>query len=205
MLTLLIRHASTPETGRVLTGWRPGVHLSPQGEQEVAALVERLQSVRIDAVYASTIDRALETATPLARSHRLRVRIRKPLGDVRYGDWEGRSLKALARTKLWSQILARPSDIRFPNGETIRETQARAIGAIERIRSDHAGRTVAIVTHADIVRLAVAHYAGTFIDNYSRLVVETASVSVLWLGEVPRVLKLNDTGLTLPRFSRIKR
>jgi probable phosphoglycerate mutase len=121
--------------------------------------------------------------------------VREELGEVRYGDWEGKSLRALSRTRLWRRVMARPSEVAFPGGETIRETQARAVDAIERIRAAHADDAVAVVTHADIIRLAVAHYAGMHIDMYHRIAVGTASVSVLWLGDgVPRLLKLNDTG-----------
>lgn len=195
MLLFLIRHALTPVTGKSLSGWLPGHHLSDAGRAEADAMAARMRDIKIDAIYASPLERAVETARPVARAHGLRVRTREELGEVRYGDWEGRSLRALSRTKLWRRVMARPSEVRFPGGETIREAQMRAVDAVERIRGDHEDGAVAVVTHADIIRLLVAHYAGIHIDLYQRIAVGTASVSVVWLGRGgPRVLKLNDTG-----------
>jgi probable phosphoglycerate mutase len=207
MLLLLIRHALTPITGERLAGWMPDVHLSDAGRAEADALAERLAPVRLQAIYSSPIDRAVETAQPTARAKKLRVTKRAELGEVRYGSWEGRRLDALAKTKLWRRVMMRPSEVRFPNGETIRETQARAIGGVERILGDHAKDCVAVFTHADVIRLLLAHYSGVHIDLYQRLAVGTASVSAVWLGGgQPRIVKVNDTGslagLTPPRRRR---
>lgn len=195
MLLLLVRHALTPITGVRLAGWLPDVHLSDEGRKEAEMLAQRLGPLTLAAVYSSPLDRAVETARPTARSKRLRIRMRPELGEVRYGAWEGRRLDALAKTKLWRRVIARPSEVRFPEGETIRETQARAIDGIERIRASHDGQAVAVFTHADIIRLLLAHYAGVHIDLYQRIAVGTASVSAVWLGAGgPRIVKVNDTG-----------
>lgn len=195
MLLFLIRHALTEHTGTRLSGWLPGIHLSEEGRRQAGALVERMEPIRLDAVYASPLERTVETAKPLARSKGLRVRTREELGEVRYGSWEGKKLSSLARTKLWRSVQARPSAVRFPDGETIRETQARAIAGVERLRDDHPNRSVAVVTHADVIRLLAAHFAGIHIDLYQRVACAPVSVSIFWLGAGgPRVVKLNDTG-----------
>jgi probable phosphomutase (TIGR03848 family) len=207
MLVFLVRHALTPQTGDRLSGWTPGISLSDEGRAQVAALVERMRPVALDAVYSSPIDRCIETARPIASSKGLRVRARDALGEVRYGDWEGKRLRTLAKTKLWRQVMARPSEVRFPNGETIRETQFRAVSALEGLRAAHAKDAIAVVTHADVIRVVLAHYAGVHLDLYQRLVVAPASVTVLWIGGGgPRVLKVSDTGslvgLSMPKKRR---
>ena len=195
MLLLLIRHALTPHTNDKLSGWLPGISLSEEGRKQAAALAERMGPVHLDAVYASPLERTIETARPLASSKGLRVRVRDGLGEVRYGDWEGKRLRVLAKTKLWKQVMARPSEVRFPGGETIRETQFRAVSAIEELQKTHPSASVAAVTHADVIRLVLAHYAGVPIDLYHRLLVAPVSVSAVWLGGGgPRVIKMNDTG-----------
>jgi probable phosphoglycerate mutase len=195
MLLLLIRHALTPVTGIRLSGWTPGLHLSESGEEEAAALAQRLDPVKIDAIYSSPLERVVDTARPTARAKKLRIRIREELGEVRYGSWEGRKLESLAKTKLWRTVQGRPSAVRFPDGEALRETQARAIAAVESIVAAHEGDTVAVFTHADIIRLLVAYYAGVHLDLYQRIAIGTASVSAIWLGRGgPRILKVNDTG-----------
>lgn len=194
MLLFLVRHAVTAQTGDRLTGWVP-VSLSEEGHRQVAGLVERMRPVRLAAVYASPVARAVETARPLAASKGVRVRAREGLGEVRYGEWQGRRLRTLARSSLWRSMVARPSDMRFPGGEALRDTQARAVAAIEELRDRHPREAVAVVTHADIIRLVVAHYAGIHLDLFLRLAVAPASVTALWLGDGgPRLIKLNDTG-----------
>jgi probable phosphomutase (TIGR03848 family) len=207
VLLFLVRHALTPQTGDRLSGWTPGISLSDEGRAQVSALVERMHPVSLDAVYSSPIDRCVETARPIASSKGLRIRVRDALGEVRYGDWEGKRLRTLAKTKLWRQVMARPSEVRFPNGETIRETQFRAVSALESLRADHSKDTVCVVTHADVIRVVLAHYAGVHLDLYQRLVVAPASVTVLWIGGGgPRVLKVSDTGslegLSMPKKAR---
>lgn len=195
MLLLLIRHGLTAHTSARLTGWTPGVHLSDAGRAQAAALVGRLEGLHVDAIYASPLERAAETAQPIARARKLRVRTRTELGEVRYGDLQGRTFKVLAKSSLWRHLRAWPSDVRFPNGETLRETQARAVGALEALRDAHAKQTVAVFSHGDFIRLSLAHYLGIHIDLYRRLAVDTASVSALQFYQMGvQVRRVNDTG-----------
>lgn len=193
---LLIRHGVTPATDRgVLSGWTPGIHLSERGREQADRLAERLYDVPIRAIYSSPLERCRETAAPLAAALRAKVATRASLGEVRYGDWTGRPLKQLARTKLWQIVQSVPSRARFPNGENLLEVQERAVREIERIVGSHPKAAVAICTHGDVIRLALAHYAGLHADLFQRLIVEPASVSVVALGDgIPRILKMNDTG-----------
>jgi probable phosphoglycerate mutase len=195
MRLLLIRHALTAHVGHKLSGWASGVHLSDEGKRQAARLVERLHDVQIDAIYSSPLDRALETAQPVAKDHKLRVRQREEIGEVKYGDLEGKSLRVLAKSKVWAKLQTWPSDIRFPGGESLRETQARAVAAIERLRADHPKQNVAVVSHGDWIRLSVAHYLGVHIDHYRRINIDPASVSaILFFEFMPVVQVVNETG-----------
>jgi len=195
MRLLLIRHALTPHVGHKLSGWSSGVHLSDEGRAQAARLTERLHDVQIDAIYSSPLDRAVETAQPLAKDHKLRVRQREEIGEVKYGELEGKSLRTLAKGKLWARLQTWPSDVRFPGGESLRETQARAVAAIERLRAEHPKQNVAVVSHGDWIRLSVAHYLGVHIDLYRRINVDPASVSALLFFELmPVVQTVNETG-----------
>lgn len=191
MLLLLVRHAVTPVTGKKLTGWLPGFSLSEAGRQRAAELAETLAPAPLKAIYSSPLERCRETAEPIARSHKLKVKINQNLGEVHYGEWQGRSLKSLYRTKAWAELRARPADFRFPGGETIREAQARGVAEVERLRVKHAGEVVLVCSHADLIRLVVSGYLGLAIDLYDRITVPTASVTTLWLGDArPRLLNL---------------
>ncbi len=194
-LVLLIRHGHTPTAGRILTGWMRGVHLSERGRAQAEALVSRLEGVPLEAIYSSPLERCRETAAPLARARGLRVRVRRDLLEVNYGEWSGRSIRELARTKAWRAVQRTPSAVRFPGGETLPEVQARAMDAVRDIAEAHPDGVVALVTHADVVRLALAGFLGAPLDLYQRLAVDPGSVSVVALADAEvRVLRVNDTG-----------
>lgn len=194
-LLLLVRHALTDATGTRLSGQAAGHHLSEAGAGQAERLAERLAPVPLAAVYASPLERCVETASAVARPRRLEVRIEPRVVEVAYGAWTGRPLAQLARTALWKELQTTPSAIRFPGGETLGEVQQRSVCALDEIVARHPRRAVAVVTHADVIRLALAHYAGVHVDLFQRLVVGPTSVSAVLLGDrLPRILKMNDTG-----------
>ena len=205
-LLLLLRHAVTEHTGARLSGWMPGLHLSEAGLEQARGLAERLGPVPIDAVYASPLERCQETAAVVADAKGLKVGTVEEVGEVRYGDWTGRELKALAKEPLWKVVQATPSAARFPGGESIFEMQARAVLAIERLREGHPGQTVAVCSHADVIKALACHYLGMHLDLVQRVVVDPASVTAFAFGPVPALVRLNDTGgsdgLVPPRRSR---
>jgi len=194
-LILLVRHAVTEATGRRLSGSTPGIHLSPEGRSQAARLAERLRPVRLEAVYASPLERCVETGRAVAEPRRLLVRPVPELEEVGYGRWTGRSFAQLTRTALWRKIQQSPSSVRFPGGETLVEAQRRGVSALEMLAARHPSGSVAVVSHADLIRLALAHFAGIHIDLFQRIVVSPASVSAVLLGDrIPRILRVNDTG-----------
>jgi probable phosphomutase (TIGR03848 family) len=195
-LLLLIRHALTETTGMSLAGQAPGIHLSERGREQAEALVERLRPIRLAALYASSSERCVETAEPLARGRRLPIRRMRELMDVHYGDWTGRSLRQMGRNSRWRSVLANPGNGRFPGGESFVEVQARAVAAVERITAAHPRAAVAVFTHADPVRLLLAHFGGSHLEAFQRLVVHPTSVSAVLAGpgSTPRILRVNDTG-----------
>ena len=191
----LVRHGLTEDTGRKLTGWTPGVALSDAGKNQVVALAERLTEVPFKAVYSSPIDRTRQTAEAIADLHGLDVQVSEELGEVDYGRWTGRPLKSLARTKLWSTVIRWPSGARFPDGEALREVQARAVEEVERLRLEHPKQAICCVSHGDVIKLVLAHYLGVHIDLFQRIHVAPASVSVLGVGGAgPYVLGINVFG-----------
>ena len=193
MTTLfLVRHAATAQTGNRLTGWTEGVSLSDEGVGQAQVVAEGLAHLDFEAIYSSPIDRTMETARVVAKPHGLPVRVRRGLGEVEFGKWTNRSLKSLARTKLWEQVQRFPSAARFPDGESIREVQSRALTEIESIITEHPKGAVCCVSHGDVIKLIAAHYLGVHIDLYQRIIIGPASVSVIALSEYgPRVLGLN--------------
>jgi probable phosphoglycerate mutase len=192
---LLIRHATNDWVADRLAGWTPGVHLNENGRAQAEALAERLAAWPIAAIYSSPLERAVETAQPLAARHDLPIRMEEGVGESRYGDWTGQLLKELSKAPEWMQVQFVPSLARFPGGEGLGEMQARAVAAIERLRAAHPNEVIAVVSHADVIKAIAASYAGLPFDLFQRLVVDTASITWFrFTPHGPRLLKFNDTG-----------
>jgi probable phosphomutase (TIGR03848 family) len=200
MNLILIRHAVNDWVGEKLAGWTPGVHLNDEGRAQAAALARRLAEVPLAAIYSSPLERTLETAEPLAQAHGLAVQAREGLGETQYGDWTGRTLKELRDEKLWPVVQVYPSGARFPAGESMREVQARIVAELDAIRDSHTGQTVAVVSHSDPIKMAVAHYTGLALDLFQRLTISPASVTAFAFTQFgPRLLCMNYTD-PLPSF-----
>ncbi len=195
-LLLLIRHGENDfvKTGK-LPGQVAGIHLNERGQKQAEALGEALKDVPIKAIYSSPLERAIETATPIANARKLQIIPEPDLKDTDVGSWQGKSLKVLRHTKLWSIVQNAPSRFRFPEGESFVESQARYVRALERmIRAYNKPRDIlAVVFHADPIKLVVSHFLGLPLDHFQRLSCDTGSLTALYVSESgAHLLKLNQ-------------
>jgi probable phosphoglycerate mutase len=178
---LLVRHASGDHVGRRLAGRAPGAPLNDAGREEAARLASWLAPVPLAAVYSSPLDRARDTAAALAAPHRLPVAVDEAFTELDFGDWTGRSVESLAGDALWDRFNRVRSTTRPPGGELMLEAQARAVNALAALAERHDGAVVAVVSHADVLRAVIAHFSGTPLDLFLRVVIDPASVSTLAL------------------------
>lgn len=184
-LFLLIRHGENDyvKTGR-LAGRAPGVHLNERGRKQAAELGEALRSAPITALYTSPLERAVETAAPIAAARGLEVITAPNLIETDIGAWQGAELKKLSRLPEWKLVQHAPSRFRFPGGESFAGQQARLVDEIERIAQAHQPEEiVALVFHADPIKLVVAYYLGMPLDHFQRIACNTGSVTALRLGK----------------------
>lgn len=192
---LLIRHGENNMVGKRLAGRLPNVHLNDKGKQQAQKLAEVLCKAPLKALYSSPLERAIETAEPLAQMLNLPVLPAPGLIELGYGEWQGKTLKQLGRLKLWKVVQNKPSEMRFPNGESFVEVQARAVAEIERIAAGHDEKDlVACFSHGDIIRLVVAYYLGVPLDLFQRVAANPASISVIHLSKKgqPMVVHMNQ-------------
>ena len=198
-LVLLVRHGTTPTTGKILPGRARGLHLAESGEEQARRAAERIAELgAIAAIYSSPLERARETAAPIAGALRKPVRIERGLLECDFGDWTGQSLRRLMKKPEWATVQRAPSMFRFPDGESFVEMQTRMADAVDRIRRRHAGKTVVCVSHADPIKALVAHATGTPLDLFQRIVISTCSVTaIMYTDSSPIVLTVNSTGASL--------
>lgn len=189
-LLLLIRHASTDWVGRGLAGRMPGVGLSDQGQREARELAEQLRDLPLEALYASPLERTQLTAAALAQGRDLAVQALPGVIEVDFGDWTGQSLEALRSDPLWVRVQTAPSRMRFPGGESPAEVQARALQAVETLLERHPAGRVAVVSHADVIKLLLTAYAGAPLDAFQRFDVAPASVSAIAFSAAGPLLRL---------------
>lgn len=180
---ILVRHATYDRLGKVLAGRMKGVTLSDQGRAEAERLAERLKRENLTVVYTSPLERARQTAEPIAEATGAELREDEGIQELGFGDWEGAEFEALEsdpRWKLWNRDR---THARAPGGETIWEAQHRAVRWLEGVAREHSGQAIAAVSHADIIKALIAHGLGLPLDLTYRFEVSPASLSVIIAGD----------------------
>ena len=196
---LLLRHGrTTANTGGVLAGWTPGVQLDETGRAQVRAVGERLAKVPLVAVVSSPLERCRQTAAALVDGRDLTVATDDRLGEARYGDWTGRTIKELSKEPLWRVVQQHPSAAVFPGdeGEGLAQTQARAVAAVRAWNATLGPDAVWLAcSHGDVIKAILADALGLHLDSFQRIVVDPASISVVTYTDTrPFVVRVNDTG-----------
>lgn len=227
-VVLLVRHGLTASTGKALTGWLPGIPLDDRGRAQATALAERLAQVPLEAIVSSPLERCIETAEVIASGQvvseqaasdraaaeqaageqatrgaqrdtgTMTVQVDDRLGECKYGDWTGQSLRKLARDPLWRVVQAHPSAVRFPgpDGEAMTAMQQRAVAAV-REWNEKLGKDVSylVCSHGDVIKAILADALGMHLDFSQRIQVDPCSLSVIRYTTLrPFVLRMNDTG-----------
>jgi probable phosphoglycerate mutase len=199
----LIRHAENDmmKKGR-LACRNPGVHLNEEGRAHAQALADtiapKFKESPPKGIFSSPMERTQETAAPVATALGLPITLRPRLIETDCGQWAGKTVKGLSRLKLWKQVQASPSQFRFPGGESFLEIQQRMVAEIEALRAEFADPKDVLLcfSHADPIKLAVAHYLNMPLDDFQRLIINPASVTgLLFDGSNVRLLMLNTNNL----------
>jgi probable phosphoglycerate mutase len=177
--------------GVSLWGRTAGVTLDSKGELDAQRLAERFKDVPLDAIYSSPMERALQTAEPLARNARLEVQESERLNEIDFGEWTGKTFEELSSDETWRLFNTRRSVTTIPGGESFLEVQNRIVKELNAIATRHTDARVAVVTHADVIRAAVVHFSAMPVDLIDRIEISPCSVSVVALD------KANVTLLTI--------
>jgi probable phosphoglycerate mutase len=193
----LVRHGATATTGTVLPGRASGLHLAEKGIAQADAVALRIAELtkKPVALYVSPLERARETAAPIARALKLRAVVERGLLECDFGSWTGQRLSVLRRKPAWRAVQNAPSTFRFPEGESFSEMQLRMWTTLEKLATKHRNRTIIVVSHADPIKAAVTYAQGVPLDLFQRTVISTCSVSAIaFTDSTPVVLSVNSTG-----------
>jgi broad specificity phosphatase PhoE len=195
---LLVRHGLTDLVGRVLAGRTPGVHLNQSGYDQARSLLARLRGVPVAHVYSSPLERAVETASPLAESLGVPVMQAAELNEVNFGEWTGKAFAELERDPLWVRYHGSRESEEPPGGECLQQAQSRILSWLAEAQTRHDAEVVALFSHADIIKAALVGYLCAPLQTVERLEISPGSVSVVeYYRSGPRILAVNSV-LGLP-------
>jgi ribonuclease H / adenosylcobalamin/alpha-ribazole phosphatase len=190
---LLIRHAMHADYGHRFTGRADGVPLSAEGKAQAQALGGRLAGMELATVYSSPRERCRATADAVAAPHRLFVRTEERLDEIDLGDWTGREIDSLKGDAAFDRWNTERGTSAPPHGEPFASVAQRAFELAAELAQSHAGSTIALVTHQDVIKALVATCLGLSLDHVLRFDIGPASVSRLVLGDWgAKLLSLNE-------------
>lgn len=192
---LLIRHAAHVHLDRHLSGRMPGVPLSDDGRAQAARLGEALAGETIDGIVASPLERTQETAKAIANARSVRPTIETDdaLVEIDMGAWTGAPIGGFGDDPQWQAWNAERGTARIPGGETMAEATARIVGCLERLARNHAGETIALVSHSDMIRAVAATVIGLSLQSMLRFEIAPASLTRIdWGDWGTRLISLNE-------------
>lgn len=187
-IAILIRHGhSTANADGILSGRLPGVQLSERGEREAQELAAAFVDVPVDHVHVSPLERTRQTAALIFGERVLYDEY--GIIECDYGDWSGRPLADLAKEPLWTNVQNEPETVVFPNGESLSAMALRAVDTVHRLSANQGVH--AFVSHGDIIKAVVSYASGAPFSKFQRIVIDPCSISVIMVGDQPRLLAVN--------------
>ena len=194
---LLVRHAHHALIGKALAGRSSEVGLDARGIEQAPVLAQRLAALPVAAIYTSPQRRARETAAPLGLLLGIEPCVDAGLDEIDFGDWSGKSFDALPSDPQWPVWVNRRSVAKPPGGERFVDVQARVVAAIDRFRTAHPDSTIALVSHGDVIKAALAHALRLSLDDLELFDIAPASVSIIAVGANWRRVELVNGGVLL--------
>jgi len=175
----LVRHGTHDLLDRMLCGRMPGVSLNADGREQAAKVGVRLSRERIEVVQSSPLERARETAAPIAQHSGAPTQVVPAINEIDLGEWTGRSFDKIKSDAAWEQWNAARQVARAPGGESMLEAQQRVISHLDGVRRTRPTGRVALVSHSDVLRSIILYYLGMSLDEFGRIEISPASISTL--------------------------
>ena len=175
----LLRHAqSVANTKGILAGQDDSVELSKTGFNQAKSLTSYLSAVKFSKVYSSPLTRCIQTITPfMEKNPKIDFQVDNRVIEMNYGKWSGQKLAILSKSSKWKQVQNNPAGFTFPQGESFKSMRKRVDLALDDLKSMKG--PILVVTHGDIIKMAIASSLGLPINRFQSFVVEPASLTII--------------------------
>jgi broad specificity phosphatase PhoE len=193
MHLILIRHGETSWNKEGRVQGTSDIELSDEGIKQARLLAVSLKTQKIEAIHASPLKRAMQTAQIINEYHSLEIQNHRDLIEMNQGDFEGLSFKELMDHKkdFLKHWISNPAEVKMPNGESLADLQTRAWQAMEKIIA--AGKNSLIVSHNFTIAAILCRLRDISLNEFRRACVDTASKTVVSLGKDKIIIDpLND-------------
>lgn len=184
----LIRHGMCDHVGKYIAGRMKGISLNSVGCKQVETLAEKIKNIPISCIFTGPLERVVETAEIIGEKVNVKPIISKELDEVDYGSWTGAAFEKLSGKPLWNDFNNAHGSVRIPDGEMMSDVQVRMCSFIEEKRRLLNGNII-IVSHGDPIKTVIAHYIGIQLNSMEKILIDTASVTVLISGNRGVVLE----------------
>jgi len=172
-----VRHGVTDLTGTVLYGRTKEIFLNEEGREQAELMAQYFEPIRIDAVYSSPLERALETAEIITKNRGLEITVEEKLADTDVGSWTNMKLKDCAELEEWKNVQSTPSQFKFPEGESFVDVFDRMSDVVRNVVADNKGKNIVITSHRDPIIILMASYLGVHMDSFQRIPCKPASLT----------------------------
>jgi probable phosphoglycerate mutase len=177
---LLIRHGENDSLGKYLPGQLPGIHLNDAGIAQAKAIAESLGNIPIKEIISSPLERAIETAFPLAKKLGLTPRPEPGFIEMNTGSWTGLHFPEIKKDPHWENLRSEPENHTFPGGESFVDASARLWNTLSRVVSGQSDETtIAVFSHSDCIKMLLARALDMPLKRYYSFSVDTCSLSIL--------------------------
>lgn len=187
-----LRHAESlaNELG-VLAGRTPGIRLSERGSKQAKGLVKQLSNYKFDVIISSPLERCIQTIEPFRKKANITILEMEDFLEMDYGNWSGKELKALAQKKEWQIIQNYPERFTFAKGESFKNAAKRVKNALDSIEKQFKDQNVLIVSHGDIIKIAITVLLGLQLKHFQKITIDPASLTAFNI-EAQKLLFLNQ-------------
>ena len=175
----LLRHAqSVANTKGILAGQDDSVELSKAGFKQAESLISYLSAIKFSKVYSSPLTRCIQTIAPfMEKNSKLDFQVDNRVIEMNYGKWSGRKLAVLSKEPKWKNVQNNPAAVTFPQGESFKSMRKRVDLALADLKTKNG--PILVVTHGDIIKMAITSSLGLPINRFQSFVVEPASLTII--------------------------